>query len=94
MRKLISAEAEFLLGLLSILLVAFLIPLVVSIRESSSWPFLGYLYLPIGIAITLHALGDTLDPKEKESVLSGMGMLGRVLSRKEKEKEKELKETE
>ena len=92
MRKLVSAEVEFLLGLLSILLVAFLIPLIVSIADSSSWPFLGYLYLPIGIAVTLHALGDTLDSKEKESVLSGMGMLGRVLNRKEEEKE--LKETE
>jgi hypothetical protein len=84
-RKFISVEAEFYLGLLTTLLVAFLIPMLVSSTHSSSWPFLGYLYLPVGMGIILHASVDTLDPKEKESLLSSLGILGRLLDRKEKE---------
>jgi hypothetical protein len=84
-RKFISAEAEFYLGLLTTLLVAFLIPMLVSAKESSSWPFLGYLYLPVGMGIILHASVDTLDPTEKESLISSLGILGRLLARKKKE---------
>ena len=85
MRKFISAEAEFYLGLLTTLLVALLIPMLVSATESSSWPFLGYLYLPVGIVIILHASLDTLDPTEKGSIISSLGILGRLLARQEKE---------
>jgi peptidoglycan/LPS O-acetylase OafA/YrhL len=85
-RKFISVEAEFYLGLLTTLLVAFLIPMLVSIKGSTSpWPFLGYLYLPVGMGIIIHASVDTLDPKEKESLLSSLGILGQLLYRKEKE---------
>ena len=57
MSKLSSARVEFYVGVITILLVAFLIPLGITIRESGCWyQFLGYLYIPIGLILVVHAL--------------------------------------
>ncbi len=57
MNMLGSAKVEFYAGIITVLLVAFLIPLGITVNEGGSWyPFLGYLYIPIGLILIVHAL--------------------------------------
>lgn len=51
-----TTKAEFYFGLLSFLIIAFVIPLLVTAMDLSGLLFLVYLYLPIGAALMLHAL--------------------------------------
>ncbi|MFP4641605.1 MAG: hypothetical protein ACLFPU_05450 [Dehalococcoidia bacterium] len=51
-----STKTEFYLGLFSSLIVAFIIPFIVTVLECSALLFLIYLYLPAGVALILHAI--------------------------------------
>ncbi len=51
-----TTKTEFYLGLFSSLIVAFIIPLIVTALECSVLLFLVYLYLPAGVGLIAHAL--------------------------------------
>lgn len=50
-----TTRMEFYLGLFSSLIVAFIIPFIVTVFECSALLFLLYLYLPAGIGLMVHA---------------------------------------
>ena len=83
MDRFISNKAEFYLGLITTVCVAFLMPMLVTMGACNAWAFLGYLYLFPGIGVIFHALYPTLQREEKESILPGI--IGRILHCKEKE---------
>lgn len=71
-RSKLSTRVEFYFGLLSLLLVAFIIPLIVTALECSALLFLAYLYIPVGVAFILHALYE----EEKKFLSTSEGSQG------------------
>ncbi len=55
MKNSVSSQFEFYFGLISTLVVAFIIPLIVTITECSHLLFLFYIYIIPGAAMILHA---------------------------------------
>ena len=57
-----STKTEFYVGLVSTMAVMFLMPLISSALEIGLWPFIGYLYLGVG----MYFIGHAIRTEEKE----------------------------